>query len=387
MEVKIIISNNKMVKDTTLYDILEINSSATQADIKKAYRKMSMIHHPDKNDSGDDTIFKKISMANEILSNTSKRTNYDINGLKSVQDTVSDDGFVFSDIFADIIAQTMMDGIEEFIGKDKLSDIFRNGGVGNMFGGVGNMFGDMENMFSDNLSHTNKILYNMDVTLEQLVKGHVRKLKVTNDISCKDCEGTGSREPSGIETCTICNGKGDKTVVSQIGNILLHGREPCIDCNNSGNIIKDDYKCFTCKGDCHVSKTEIVKVTIIPGTMPDERIIISDQYNKPKIIVSLNLQKHTKYKLDKHDIIMNKEITIKESLIGCNFDLEYIDGKTYTINNDDIYNPNKPYIILDGLGLNSKDLNEKGKLRIYISVVYPNKLTQNTKEIIKKLEL
>jgi DnaJ-class molecular chaperone len=358
---------------------MDITPNATPQEIKKAYRKLSMKYHPDKNNN-DDTMFKKINMANEILSNDVKKKNYDLYGIDGVKNSLSSDGFAFDDIFADILSNSGL--------KTHLESMFGGGGGGSMFGGMfgggggGGMFGEFQQLHKQNQQC---VVYNIDVTLEHLFKGYIKKLKISNDVKCNECTGVGSILPEGIINCTICNGHGVVTQLRQYGlGMMVQTASPCTTCKRTGTIIKPEFKCKLCDGLGNVSKSEIIQIVITPGMKAGEKITIPDSSGNPKLIVILNLLTHPVYTVSENDIILEKEISLKEALLGYTFDLDYLDGEIYSITNNGIYNTNKPYNEIKNLGFGTHDT--RGSLKVHIKVKYPMELSTSVKNTLANIE-
>jgi DnaJ-class molecular chaperone len=338
-----------MVNDMALYDILEVKGDATQDEIKKAYRRLSKIHHPDKNKDNDDTQFKKLNMANSVLSVPEKRKKYDMMGMNSLKDTTSSDGASFTDIF---------------------SDIFGRG-----------VFGGMFRSAAPQPPPRRCLLYTIDVDLEELFQGSIKKLKITNDVVCVECNGRRSTHPEGIIKCLDCKGTGMITRVMNMGGMIMHQNSQCGKCACTGKIFNQKFKCSGCEGKGVMASIEIVQIDIKPGSLVTDNITVMDSGGQPKLVVKFNTRAHPVYTVKNGtDITMKKTITLKEALLGYTFDILYLDGKTYTISNKAIYRSDRPYNSLPNMGMGFK-----GMLDIQVVVDYPTEISDDLRLIIAEL--
>lgn len=200
-----------MVKDTKYYDILEVKHTATETELKKAYRKLALKYHPDKNpDEGE--RFKLISQAYEVLSNSEKRQVYDRYGEDGIKEGGGGGGG----------------------GMHNPMDIF------NMFFGGGGGSRERETKARDTI-------HNLPVSLEQLYSGATRKMKLTRDVICKKCKGKGGDNPGDITKCGTCNGRGVEIRRVQLApGFIQTAQSRCSQCDGEGEIIKNP--CKSCNG-------------------------------------------------------------------------------------------------------------------------------------------
>merc|ERR1712018_96903 len=196
-----------MVYETKYYDILGVSPTATEAELKKSYRKLALKYHPDKNpDAGDK--FKEISMAYEVLSDSKKRAIYDEHGEQGIKEGGGGGG-----------AHSPMDIFNMFFGGGG----FPGGGGGR----------------SSNKSKP--IVHKLGVSLEELYNGKTRKLAVTREICCEKCNGKGG---SKVEKCQSCRGSGIKVTTKQIGpGMIQQMQSPCDSCGSQGEVISEAHKC------------------------------------------------------------------------------------------------------------------------------------------------
>ncbi|KAG8315507.1 DnaJ (Hsp40), sub A, member 4 [Homalodisca vitripennis] len=203
-----------MVKETMYYDILGVKPNFTTDELKKAYRKLALKYHPDKNPNEGEK-FKQISQAYEVLSNPEKRAIYDKGGEQALKEGGGGGGF----------SSNPMDVFDMF---------FRSA-----FGG--NMRGPGERRGKD-------VVHQLSVSLEDLYKGAVRKLALEKNIICEKCEGRGGKKGA-VEKCMTCQGSGIYVQIQQASlGMIQQVKCVCGDCNGQGEKIAPKDRCKTCQG-------------------------------------------------------------------------------------------------------------------------------------------
>jgi len=322
------------------YKELGIEKTATPEDIKKAYRKLVMVHHPDK--GGNQEKFKKISESYEILSDPEKRKNYD-----TPQPNISN---IHSDLF---------------------SMFFNGGGVS-----FSNMFSNKNNIKGQSIVHT------LELSLEELYIGKNIVLSCNKKIICNKCDGKGG---SNIIKCTKCNGSGQCLKNIQIGTFMMQQIiTKCDQCDN-GNIVDTEHKCDKCIGNRVIQDTEIIKLDIPPKNIDNRKIVLenkADEYPGTipgDIILIIKEKQHPVFTREGTNLKLDKKISLKQSLCGIDFNITHLDGRTVFVKKDgvtcDKYIQTIPH---DGM-------NEDGSLIITYYVDFPTSLTDEQQECIKKI--
>lgn len=255
------------------YEVLGVTKNATQDDIKKAFRKLAMQYHPDRNKAPDaEAKFKEINEAYEILGDEDKRKKYDQFGFAGVNEQA---GYGGGGGFEDIFSQMFRNGRGgnthfEFGGDDEeggggFEDIFSQ-----FFGGGGRK--------SQNKQPDNNIHASITITFIEMVKGTNRDIKYQYKQNCSHCHGTGAETNSDLKTCSHCNGRG-RVITQQrtpFGNI--QSETTCPYCHGTGKIITK--KCSKCNGKGYVDGERNLKVNIPAGISNGDTIRINDAGNE-----------------------------------------------------------------------------------------------------------
>lgn len=292
-----------MVKETEFYDRLGVKPDASSDDIRKAYRKMALKYHPDRNPNDPSAAdkFKEVGEAYDTLSNAEKRKIYDKYGKDGLKEGGMP-GRSASDIF------------EAFFG----------GGFG-PFGGQGGSRGPRkgEDMVSP-----------LSVSLEDLYKGKMHKMAVTHNILCTKCRGTGSKSGKEPKTCPRCDGRGICIITHRSGNFIQQSQTVCPECRGKGKIIDDRDKCNACGGKQVVPERKVIEINIEKGMKEGQRITFEGMGDQEPdieagdIIFVLKTKEHSTFKRVGNDLCMNKKISLIEALTGVAFSFQHLDGRT-----------------------------------------------------------
>ena len=346
-----------------LYKTLDINKNASDADIKKAYRKMAMKYHPDK--GGSDEQFKTISEAYEILSDSNKRNLYDKFGIDAVKNTGGNSG----------MSGNPYDIFNSFFNMNDFSDMgdFENiNGFGN---GFANSFGDLFNQ-PRQTKKKEKITTNITITLEQIYSGYTIQKYIQIDIKCTKCKGTGSKTGKNI-ICQECDGKGKTIKIKQMGPMIQKMMTTCNKCSGSGKAIKPSDICNKCNGTQFEESVKQLNIDLKKGTEHNDQILIENQGYKNgvkcDILLIIKIENHPLYKrINKSDLLIEYNINLYESLTCSTYKLKHLKGENIYFTADTIINPNKTYCLpKEGLHLEN---GAYGDLFIRFIITYPETL-------------
>ena len=341
--------------DTKLYDILNVSKNSPAVDIKKSYKKLAMIWHPDRNKDDKEvaeTKFKDISMAYDILGDEDKRKSYDQFGLEGMKQMNHGGG-----------------GQNPF-------DMFSG-----MFGGHGH--GQQRARAPPS---KNEIL---NVTLSQIYNNETVNFSLKKQVLCSDCLGVGAKTRSSYIRCQDCNGTGQILKVMQLGpGFMTQTQSPCNKCAGRGKSIKDGDECKTCNTHKVVKIKKSYSVELKNTFSDGHQIIIKgegDQYPELNsygdLIIQLYCKNHTKFKLDGYDLHYIYDMSLIDALCGSKFNITHLDNRVLLMESAEIIEPNMRKVII-GEGINSQ-----GNLIILFNIVFPKnkRISDEKKTYIRKL--
>jgi len=335
-----------MVKETELYERLGVPPEANADDIKRAYKKMSIKFHPDKNPNNPEAEakFKEISEAYEVLSNDEKRQMYDKYGKDALKEGPSHSAH---DIF------------EQFFG----------GGFSSFFGGP-----------QRGPRRTEDIVHELQVTLDDLYKGKQTKLSITRNIICSTCTGAGTKSGAAVGKCKTCEGRGIRLIIKQLGPGMIQQMQTvCPDCGGKGEQIKEEDKCTNCKGKKVVKDKKVVTVYVDKGMKHGQKIVFSGESDEAPgmepgdIIFVLIEKKHDVFKRNGNDLYMETTIPLIEALAGYAFTVKHLDDRTLLVKSEkgEVVTPGEVKMI-GGEGMpKHKSPFEKGNLYIQFTIEFP----------------
>jgi len=306
-----------------LYETLEVEKTATQAEIKKAYKKFALKYHPDK-PTGDAEKFKKISNAYQILIDPEKRRTYDLTG------STSDNHFSFSP-----------------------SDIFEK-------------FFSQENPFKKRIQ---PITITRLVSLEELCTRKILKFKVNRKKRC-DCQDASS-------ICHTCQGKGCVQMTRNMGIFMQMITSPCDKCKGNG---KEISSCQYCKEGFRDSE-KVFNVYLTPETRNGQCIKFegegndSHDGNTGDFVVTIRYKPHDKFDIIKEDLVFKRKTTLKEALCGYTDTVLHPDGSTCEWKSNQVLSPYDNLII-------GKGLVERSNLTVIHEIIFPKTLEQSQKDIL-----
>jgi len=347
-----------MVKETEYYDLLGVKPEATLEEIKKCYRKLAIKYHPDKNQGNKEAEekFKEISVAYETLSNDEKRQNYDRFGKEGLSG-----GGMGGDPF------------------DIFSQFFGGGGGGGFgFGGGGGR--------SRGPQRTQDIVTPLTVKLEDIYNGKTKKMKITRNIICKTCVGSGSKDGKSPQKCKECEGNGIKVMLRQLGpGMFQQVRTQCPECNGKGEVVAEGKRCVDCTGRKTMKETKILQVEIDKGIKNGKRIVFSGESDQEPgletgdIIFEVQEEPHPIFKRSGDDLIMERDIPLIDALTGLSFKINHLDEHVVIIESKkgDMVKPGDiKEVPRQGMPIYGRTY-ESGSLFIKFNVIFPDTLDTN----------
>lgn len=364
------------------YEVLGVDKKASAADIKKAYRKIAIKYHPDR--QGDkseaekkdaEEKFKEAAEAYSVLSDDQKRQQYDqfgFNGPNMGGGFGGGTGFDMNDIFS------------------MFGDIFGGrggGGFESMFGGGfggGRSAGPRQYKGSD-------LRLKVRLTLEEINTGVTKKFKVKKHVQCPDCHGSGSADGSGADTCGQCHGSGVvyRTQQSMFG--MMQTQVPCPTCNGEGRIIKN--KCKKCGGNGIVNGEEVVEINIPAGVQDGMVVNAQGKGNAAphngingNIQILIEEEQHKTFIRDGHNIIYNLLLDFPTAALGGDVEIPTLEGGKVKIKIEPGTQPGKT-LRLRGKGLPAVQGYGygKGDLLVNISIFVPKTLSKEERKAIEAL--
>ncbi len=365
-----------MKKD--FYEILGVSKSASQDEIKKAYRKVAMQHHPDRNpgDKAAEEKFKEAAEAYEILSDADKRAQYDRFGHQAFGPGrgggggFNGGGMNMDDIFSNF---------GDIFGDDSPFGSFFGGGGGGRSSGGRRARGTR----GSNLRVKIKLNY------EEMAKGASKTIKVKKYVSCTTCSGSGAKDKNSVQTCGTCGGSGQ---VRRVQNTFLGQMQTvttCPTCNGEGTTVMN--KCTACKGDGRVYGEETVTIDIPAGVQEGMQLSLNGKGNAGErggangdLIVLIEEEAHAQLHRDGLNVAFDLHISFPDAVFGTQVEVPTIDGKA-KIKIPPGTQSGKIFR-LKGKGFPSVNSYEKGDQLIQVNVWTPQHISSEEKAMLEKMQ-
>jgi DnaJ family protein A protein 2 len=341
-----------MVKDTTLYDNLEINVDATEVEIKKAYNRLSKVWHPDKHSQASEkeqeeakVKFQTINQAKEILLDREKREAYDQFGMDFLKGGGMDEHAPFGDF-------------------------------GNMFG-QGFPFGGMPGMpgMRPQQPEQENIIQEIDVTLEQLYAEASVAFSYKYKHYCTKCDGEGTKNGKKSK-CMQCDGKGMKINIIRRGPMVQQSVGPCNFCKGTGVFIDEMNKCDTCSGERYIMKDKNIQIPLKSGLNNGNKISLEGKGHqfknmKTDVILLINLLDNRLFKRLNDDLFIEVELKLYQALFGFDKVIDHLDNRKLHISCSGKTEFNSTRKII-GEGMKKINSAQKGDLYILFKITMPN---------------
>ncbi|WP_297718750.1 molecular chaperone DnaJ [uncultured Porphyromonas sp.] len=361
-----------MAEKRDYYEVLGVSKGASDDEIKKAYRKTALKYHPDRNpgDKDAEEKFKEAAEAYDILSNPDKRARYDQYGHAGVDGNAGfggGGGMSMEDIFS------------------QFGDLF--GGMGGFssfggFSGFGGGGGSAVNYGSD-------LRVRIHVTLQEVLNGTTKKIKVKKNVACSHCHGSGAQAGSGKETCPTCHGTGRviRTQDSIFGR--MQTQSTCTTCNGTGQVIKN--KCTYCSGTGIEQGEELIEINVPAGVASGMQMTLRGKGNagpnggpSGDLLVQFEEISDAEFIRNGNDVVYNLLIPVTTALLGDKVVVPTLDGKVkVTIEPG---TQSGKILRLRNKGLPSVRGAGKGDQLIVVHIYIPDKLDSNDKKLVEQLK-
>ena len=356
------------------YEVLEVSRSASVDEIKKAYRKLAIKYHPDRNpgDAEAEAKFKEAAEAYDVLHDPQKRQQYDQFGFDAPSG-----GFGGGSPFGGAGGFSMDDIFSMF------GDVF--GGHGGGFGGFGGGGQQAPKYRGSDLR------LKVRLSLQEVATGVTKKFKVRKDVTCEHCHGTGAEGGSGTETCPNCHGSGVEIRTQQSMFGMIQTQTACHVCGGEGTIIKN--KCTHCQGEGVVKGEEVVEINIPAGVAEGMVVNVPGKGNAGKhngvtgnIQVYIEEEPNDTFVRDGQNVIYNLLLDFPTAVLGGQVEIPTIDGSNVKIKIEPGTQPGKT-LRLRGKGLPAVQGYGTGigDLVVHISIYVPKELTKTEKKAIEEL--
>ena len=355
------------------YEILGVSKNASADEIKKAYRKVAMQHHPDRNPGNKEAEekFKEAAEAYEVLSDADKKARYDryghaafapgSGGFSGSQNVNMEDIFSqFGDIFGD--------------------DIF-----GSFFGGGGRRSGGSSRGHG---SRGSNLRIKLKLNYEEMAKGVTKNIKVKKYVPCTTCSGSGAKDKGGVQTCSTCGGSGQVRKVTSTFLGQMQTVSTCPTCNGEGTIITN--KCTACKGEGRVYGEETVNINIPAGVQEGMQLSLSGKGNAGErggmpgdLIVLIEEEAHKELQRDGLNVAYELHISFPDAVFGTNAEVPTIDGRAKI--KIPAGTQSGKIFRLKGKGFPEVNGYGKGDQLIHVNIWTPQNITHEEKEMLNQM--
>ncbi|MBI3187542.1 MAG: molecular chaperone DnaJ, partial [Gammaproteobacteria bacterium] len=341
------------------YEVLGVSRDVNEADLKKAYRRLAMKFHPDRNteDKGAEDKFKEAKEAYDVLSDAQKRAAYDQYGHAGVDPSAAA-------------------GAGGFGGGANFNDIF------------GDVFGDIFGGGARSRSRAYRgsdLRYNMELSLEEAVAGTTVKIKIPTLVACKTCHGSGAKKGSQATTCTTCGGTGQVRIQQGFFSV----QQTCPHCHGAGKMIKDP--CHDCHGQGRVEERKTLSVKVPPGVDNGDRIRLSGEGEAGEnggppgdLYVQIHVKPHPIFERDGSNLLCQVPISVATAALGGELEVPTLNGRVM-LKIPSETQTGKLFRI-KGKGVAPVRGGGAGDLICKVIVETPVKLTAKQKELLRELE-
>ena len=367
-----------MAKKRDYYEVLGVSKDAGADEIKKAYRQAAIKYHPDKNpgDAAAEEKFKEAAEAYDVLSSPDKKARYDQFGHAGMSGAAGGGaggfegfgggGFTMEDIFG------------------RFGDIFGGHFGGGGFSGFGGGYGGG----GKRVNRGSDLRIKVRLTLKEIVGGTEKKLKISKQIACDQCHGSGAKTPDAVKSCPTCHGTG---YVSQVVNTFFGATQTtqvCPQCRGEGTIVTDP--CPKCKGEGTVRGEEVVTIRIPAGVGEGMQLTVAGKGNAARhggvngnLLVLIEEENDPDFTRDGNDLIYNLNLSIPQAILGDSVEIPTVDAKAKI--KIEPGTPTGKVLRLKGKGIPDVNGYGRGDLLVITNVYIPKSLSAEEKKLVERL--
>ncbi len=374
-----------MANKRDYYEVLGINKTASEEEIKKAYRKLAKKYHPDANPDNKkeaEAKFKEVNEAYEILSDPQKRKMYDQFGFDGSQGFGGQGPFGSQGPFGQggyySYTSSGFDGFSDF---GDLGDIFST-----IFGGGARTSGSRRNNGPRKGADLN---VNIEITFEEAFLGIEKEINIIRNETCSICHGTGAKPGTTVTKCSVCNGTGQ---VKQVQNTILgqvQTTRTCTNCRGTGEVIKEP--CDACRGKGTVRKQPKIKVKIPAGIDDNQTVVLRGEGDpgekggpKGDLYITVRVKKHSVFSRKGVNVFCEIPITITQATLGSELQIPMVDGSTEKYKIPEATQTGTKFTIRNK-GFKSLNSSVVGDFIFTVIVRTPKKLTAEQRDLLEKL--
>lgn len=355
------------------YELLGVSKNATAEELKKAYRKLAIQYHPDKNpgDAEAEAKFKEIAEAYSVLTDPQKKARYDQFGHAGLGGAAGGGqygggGFSMDDIFS------------------QFGDIFGDDSpFGSFFGGSRSGNGGRRGVRKGS-----DLRIKLKLDLADIAKGVEKKIKVKRYTSCNSCSGNGSKNGSSLQTCGTCQGQGQVRRVQQTMLGQMVSTSTCPTCNGEGKIVSE--RCETCFGEGRQLSEDMISIKIPAGVAEGMQLSMSGKGNVPvrggvagDLLIVIEEEEHPDLKRDGNNLIYDLPVNFADAALGKEVEIPTVDGKVKTKLKSGIQSGE--ILRLRGKGLPNLNGYGTGDQLVHVSVFTPTHLSSEERQMLEKL--
>ena len=349
------------------YSVLGIDRNSDQDEVKKAYRKLAMKYHPDKNPDNPEAIekMKEINEAYAVLSDPKKKQLYDTYGHQGLE------GYTQEDIFSAVDFDSILKGFG-------LGDLFGSGG--GFFGG----FSSRSRSRSKNVGKGSDLRYDLEIIIDDVVNGIEKQIDISYKDSCLECNSTGAKNGV-VDSCVYCDGAGQVIAEQRSGFSVIRQVTPCLHCGGKGVQVKE--RCEKCNGSGQLDVNKKIDISIPPGVDDGHTLKIEGEGGAGSSIfgdlyVVISLKEDTHFFRKGSDIYTEENVDTVLAIIGGSIDIKGLRGSLSM--NIPQGSQNGQKVIIDGYGLPEVNSDFVGRHIVILKLVTPTNLNKKQLEVLEK---